>query len=271
MNCTTPGSAQLESLLAGTLHYGTSLASAVIGLGLGLGLIESRFSVPKLAILRDMRIVNIGIALFILLPIVRVIVMFIVYLRQRDYPLAAIALLVLTIILLGFTVGLAGSRHRDAPTSPMQSRAIPVRSIPAKPVGSGSGPGTACLTTCSYTAAASPMRNLDWRRLRTDYESDSEGYPRSDLKERPEISSTALDRPEIREALVKALQSLALENREVFVAHDVHGLSLKETCAVLGLSAGTVRARLRRARFSLSEILARDLRPPGSSERRQNR
>jgi RNA polymerase sigma factor (sigma-70 family) len=118
------------------------------------------------------------------------------------------------------------------------------------------------------------MRNLDWRRLRTDsrtdYEADSEGYPRSDFKEWPEISTTALDRPEIREELVKALQSLALENREVFVAHDVHGLSLKETCAVLGLSAATVRARLRRARFSLREILARNLRPPGSSQPHQN-
>ena len=144
MNCTTPGSAQLEWLLAGMLHYGTSLASAVIGLGLGLALIESRFSGPKLAILRDMRIVSIGIALFILLPVVRVIVMFIVYLRQRDYPLAAIALLVLTTILLAFTVGLAGSRHGDTPTSPAQARAIPVRSIPAKPVGSGWGRKYAC-------------------------------------------------------------------------------------------------------------------------------
>jgi len=145
MNCTTPGSAQLEWLLAGMLHYGTSLASAVIGLGLGLALIESRFSGPKLAILRDMRIVSIGIALFILLPVVRVIVMFIVYLRQRDYRLAAIALLVLTTILLAFTVGLAGSsRHGDTPTSPGQARAIPVRSIPAKPVGSGWGRKYAC-------------------------------------------------------------------------------------------------------------------------------
>jgi len=118
MNCTTPGCAQLEWLLADMLHYGTSLASAVIGLGLGLALIESRFSGPKLAILHDMRIVSIGIALFILLPVVRVIVMFIVYLRQRDYRLAAIALLVLTTILLAFTVGLAGSRHGDTPISP---------------------------------------------------------------------------------------------------------------------------------------------------------
>ena len=114
------GSAKLEWLLAGTLRYGTSLASAVISLGLGLALIDSRFSAPSLAILRDMRIVTIGIAMLILLPVVRVIVMLIVYFRQRDYRLAAIALLVLTIILLGFTVGLAGSRHRDAPTSPIQ-------------------------------------------------------------------------------------------------------------------------------------------------------
>jgi uncharacterized membrane protein len=123
MNHAMQGSAKLEWLLAGTLRYGTSLASAVISLGLGLALIDSRFSAPSLAILRDMRIVTIGIAMLILLPVVRVIVMLIVYFRQRDYRLAAIALLVLTIILLGFTVGLAESRHRDAPTSPIQARA----------------------------------------------------------------------------------------------------------------------------------------------------
>ncbi len=122
MNRATQGSVRLEWLLAGTLHYGTSFASAVISLGLGLALIDSRFSAPSQAIQRDMRIVTIGIAMLILLPVVRVIVMLIVYFRQRDYRLAAIALLVLTIILLGFTVGLAGSRHRNTPTSPMQVR-----------------------------------------------------------------------------------------------------------------------------------------------------
>jgi hypothetical protein len=133
MNHATPRSAQLEGLLAGTLHYGTWLASAVIGLGLALALLESRLNAPKLAIRRDMRIATIGIALFILLPVVRVIVMFIVYLRQRDYRLSAIALLVLTIILLGFALGLARSKHHDTGTSPMQMRGetVPPHSIPA--------------------------------------------------------------------------------------------------------------------------------------------
>jgi len=108
MNHATPRPAQLEWLLAGTLHLGTWLASAAIGLGLALALLDSRFSAPKLAILRDVRVATVGIALLILLPVVRVIVMLIVYLRHRDYCFAAIALLVLTIILLGFAVGLAG-------------------------------------------------------------------------------------------------------------------------------------------------------------------
>lgn len=122
MNHATPRPVQLEWLLAGTLHLGTWLASAAIGLGLALALLESRFSAPKLAILRDMRIATIGIALLILLPVARVIVMLIVYLRHRDYRFSAIALLVLTIILLGFAVGLAG-RHSDTPTSPVQTAA----------------------------------------------------------------------------------------------------------------------------------------------------
>jgi len=148
MNCTTPGSAQLEWLLAGMLHYGTSLASAVIGFGLGLALIESRFGGSKLAILRDMRIVSIGIALFILLPVVRVIVMFIVYLRQRDYRLAAIALLVLTTILLAFTVGLAGSRHGDTPISPAR---VGRETVPSQTMRAISPESNSFLTAAPHT------------------------------------------------------------------------------------------------------------------------
>jgi len=148
MNHATPRPAQLEWLLAGTLHLGTWLASAAIGLGLALALLDSRFSAPKLAILRDMRIATIGIALLILLPVVRVIVMLIVYLRHRDYRLSAIALLVLTIILLGFTVGLAGSRHRNTPTSPTQVRG---ETVPAHTMRAISLESNSVLTSARHT------------------------------------------------------------------------------------------------------------------------
>jgi hypothetical protein len=113
MNSATPRPARLEWLLAEVLQYGSRLAAAIIAFGLGLALIDSR--APKLAILRDMRIATIGIALFILLPVTRLTLMLIFYVRQRDYRLGAVALLVLTIILLGFAVSLVGSRHQDAP------------------------------------------------------------------------------------------------------------------------------------------------------------
>ena len=121
MNRTIQKVAPLECLLAGTLYYGTLMASVVVCVGLGLAMIDSRFGAPRLAISRDMRIATIGIALFILLPVARVIVMLIAYLRQRDYRLSAIALLVLTVILLGFAVGLAGRRGKTAAAS-MQVR-----------------------------------------------------------------------------------------------------------------------------------------------------
>jgi hypothetical protein len=121
VNRTIQRVAPLECLLAGTLYYGTLMASVVVCVGLGLAMIDSRFGAPRLAISRDMRIATIGIALFILLPVARVIVMLVAYFRQRDYRLSAIALLVLMVILLGLVVGVA-SRRGKTPAPPTQVR-----------------------------------------------------------------------------------------------------------------------------------------------------
>jgi len=84
--------------LAGLLHYGSWLASAAIGLGLAMASLSAG---PA-----GVRIATAGIALFILLPSVRVLTMVIVFARQRDYRFSAIAALVLTIVLLGFVLGI---------------------------------------------------------------------------------------------------------------------------------------------------------------------
>jgi uncharacterized membrane protein len=88
--------AQLEQLLSRLLHYGTLLASAVIATGLALALASGALG---------MRIAATGVVLFILLPIARVGVMLIFFLRARDYRFGAIAALVLLIILFSYWVG----------------------------------------------------------------------------------------------------------------------------------------------------------------------
>ena len=65
---------RIESLLAGVLNVGTWLASIVIAAGLVLSLFYQR--TPSLT---GAQIVSAGIALFILLPILRVILMLIFF------------------------------------------------------------------------------------------------------------------------------------------------------------------------------------------------
>jgi uncharacterized membrane protein len=82
---------RMELMLAWLLEYGTWLASGLIAVGL---VMSTRATIY-------------GIALFILLPVLRVVLMLAVFLRERDYRFATIAGTVLVIILIGT---IAGSR-----------------------------------------------------------------------------------------------------------------------------------------------------------------
>ena len=97
------------------LRYGSWLASAAIGLGFALALCDSRFGTRNLAILPNMRIAAIGIVLFILLPTLRVLLMLLVFVREGDFRLAAIAGLVLTIIVLAIFLGFRATSGRADP------------------------------------------------------------------------------------------------------------------------------------------------------------
>jgi RNA polymerase sigma-70 factor, ECF subfamily len=71
-----------------------------------------------------------------------------------------------------------------------------------------------------------------------------------------EIPSETLERKEVRDLLVKALASLAEKYREVFVLRDIQHLSIEETAEAIGITPGTVKTRLLRARLMLRESLA---------------
>jgi len=86
---------------------------------------------------------------------------------------------------------------------------------------------------------------------------DDEGdYLPKDFADWREVPSEALERKELREALRKGLESLAQKYREVFVLRDVQHLSIQETAQVLGITVGSVKTRLLRARLQMRDALA---------------
>lgn len=96
---------RLEGQLATILSLGTWLASAVIGVGL----------LTPGPHRTGMTIVDVGVAILILLPILRVALMLAAFSRARERLLAIVAGLVLAIIALGVLSGLRqGSVHAPA-------------------------------------------------------------------------------------------------------------------------------------------------------------
>jgi uncharacterized membrane protein len=94
---------QPEGLLAGLLRYGTWLASGVTGLGLSMSLVG----------VEGTHVVAAGVALFIALPVLRVLVMLGAVTLNQDYRLVIVTTVVLMTILAGLVIGLCFS---NAPT-----------------------------------------------------------------------------------------------------------------------------------------------------------
>ena len=89
---------RLELCLASLMSLGTWVACALITVGIALSLTVGSTRTPFLMA---------GLALIIFLPILRLLFMLTSFLRARDFPIAAVAALVLTIIALGAVFGVA--------------------------------------------------------------------------------------------------------------------------------------------------------------------
>ncbi len=70
------------------------------------------------------------------------------------------------------------------------------------------------------------------------------------------IPSEELEHKQVRDALERAIESLAPKYREVFVLRDVQNMSIVETAAALGITEGATKSRLLRARLQLRDALA---------------
>ena len=86
---------------------------------------------------------------------------------------------------------------------------------------------------------------------------DDEGeYSPKDFADWREVPSETLQRRELREALKHAIALLPLKYREVLILRDVQQKSTQETAQILGLTEGTVKTRLSRARLQIRDELA---------------
>ena len=66
---------------------------------------------------------------------------------------------------------------------------------------------------------------------------------------------TQLERTQLREAVVAAMDALSEEYRSILILREINGLSYDEIGEVLDLEAGTVKSRLFRARKRICSIL----------------
>jgi RNA polymerase sigma-70 factor (ECF subfamily) len=78
----------------------------------------------------------------------------------------------------------------------------------------------------------------------------------AELTDWREIPLEALERKEVREALVAAVGELPAIYRQVFTLRDMDELDVRETAELLEISANVVKVRLHRARMLLQKRLA---------------
>jgi len=71
-----------------------------------------------------------------------------------------------------------------------------------------------------------------------------------------EIPLESLERKEIRQALVEAVEELPVIYRQVFTLRDIEEMDVRETAQALEISANVVKVRLHRARMLLQKRLA---------------
>lgn len=64
-----------------------------------------------------------------------------------------------------------------------------------------------------------------------------------------------LENKQMRERILKAIDTLSPEQKSVVVLRDIEGLSYEEIAQITGFGMGTVKSRLARARLALRDLL----------------
>jgi RNA polymerase sigma-70 factor (ECF subfamily) len=125
--------------------------------------------------------------------------------------------------------------------------------------------GEAALKTWIFRIALSEILNrLRWWKRRHKYttvslDEEANGKPTAIVLHGGPTPEQVLQSKEREAAIQRALRRLSHEHRSIIVLRDIEGFSYNEIADVLGLSIGTVKSRLARARADLKNSLMRYL------------
>jgi len=109
---------------------------------------------------------------------------------------------------------------------------------------------------------ARPAVSLDERLADDDEMTFADQFP--DPSPSPE---QIVARRELEDLLRKNLSTLSPVLRSAFILREMEGFSTEEAAEELGISQGTLKARLHRAKRQLSRLIGRALRPPSRDDR----
>jgi RNA polymerase sigma-70 factor, ECF subfamily len=115
------------------------------------------------------------------------------------------------------------------------------------------------LTTIVINSARMKLRRRSvQKQISLDETSREQNLPLADLvpDTRPD-PERSYQNQEIATTLAQGTSQLSPSLRRTFQLRDIHGLSIRETAHLMGVPAGTVKARLARARMGLRKVMGR--------------
>ena len=122
--------------------------------------------------------------------------------------------------------------------------------------------GDSALRTWIFKVAFSEILNrLRWWKRRYRYstvsldEDRGSDTPKIHLRDTQPSPHQALESKEQEAAIQRALSRLSGDHRSILILRDIEGFSYTEIADVLGISVGTVKSRLARARADMKKAL----------------
>jgi RNA polymerase sigma-70 factor (ECF subfamily) len=94
-----------------------------------------------------------------------------------------------------------------------------------------------------------------WRRSQSRRQEEPEGLIGA-LRSKTPTPDEALEQRRAWEQLAQILECMSENQRDVFILHEVEQLTMAEVGLALGVAAGTVASRLRRARATFQDKLS---------------